>query len=476
MNDYKIIDSFDKPAKVIPRNGYSESDLLPEKPFSVRIKETFSREGIKKFIGNNIPGKNDSPKELIRKIIMDISFICLIASVIYLIIYYFNYRSQIIDSNNIISIVDKYDTIDEAELSDTWSDIKEQYPDVDYPEGMNIGFAELYAVNSDVAGRITIPGTNINTVFMQTNNNSYYLYKDFYGNSSRYGMVYANASCKLGKSGLSKNTIIYGHNTHDKLMFHQLLNYMSVDGYKKSPIVRLDTLYDTTYWKVFAVILTNVSSDLDNGNVFNCLYAEYGSDSSFMSVVSGIYKRSIIHTGIEVKSSDKILSLYTCYQDIFKGGRLIVFARQVRDGESNDVDTSKAYYNSNVLYPQAYYDAKKIDNPYFTGTTEPESEATTTSETTTAKNNSSESSETTTAKSGKTEKETTTLKNNSEGTTAEATTVKPQETTTNAPATEKPTDPPTEKPSETATEKPSEIPSVTEQPSSESNSSANAAA
>ena len=53
----------------------------------------------------------------------------------------------------------------------------------------------------------------------------------------------------------------------------------------------------------------------------------------------------------------------TCCYD-FSDARLVVVARQVRGGESTEVDTSLAQINSNPKYPQAYYDAANLDNPY----------------------------------------------------------------------------------------------------------------
>ena len=39
-------------------------------------------------------------------------------------------------------------------------------------------------------------------------------------------------------------------------------------------------------------------------------------------------------------------------------------ARLVRDGESSEVDTSKAVVNENQRFPQAWYDAKGNRNPF----------------------------------------------------------------------------------------------------------------
>ena len=80
--------------------------------------------------------------------------------------------------------------------------------------------------------------------------------------------------------------------------------------------------------------------------------------------MNGILDRSKIHTGVDVNTDDKILTLYTCYQSLFDGGRLVVFARQLRGGETEEINASKVYYNSNARFPQAYYDAKKMTNPF----------------------------------------------------------------------------------------------------------------
>ena len=83
----------------------------------------------------------------------------------------------------------------------------------------------------------------------------------------------------------------------------------------------------------------------------------------FIKYIEEINKRTLYHTGVDILPTDNILTLYTCCYD-FSDARLVVVARQVRGGESAEVDTSLAVYNTNPKYPQAYYDKKKIQNPY----------------------------------------------------------------------------------------------------------------
>lgn len=111
-------------------------------------------------------------------------------------------------------------------------------------------------------------------------------------------------------------------------------------------------------------MLTNSTSASDRGHLFSYLITDFSSTSDFQTMLNGISERTMIKTGVDVNTSDKILTLYTCYQDIFEGGRLVIFARLVREGESSEVDTSKAYFNHSARYPQAYYDQLGLANPY----------------------------------------------------------------------------------------------------------------
>ncbi|MBQ7637843.1 MAG: sortase, partial [Clostridia bacterium] len=321
----------------------------------------FSKEGFKRFAENNLPQKDDAAKEKVRKTVRAVSFVALVFSLIYLAFYYHNYRERIKFLKDSEDNVIELENIPDYELDDAWAMMRARYPDVDFPEGMNIKFANLYAISSDVVGWLKIENTDISTVLLQNRDDSYYLYRDIYGNHSRYGNPYVKADSAMGREGLGKNTIIYGHNTHDKLIFNKLENYMSVQGYLNAPIITLDTLYETTKWKIFAVMLTNADPADDGGNYFDYLYSSFPSDEAFMSKMEQIKARSMIHTGVDVQPGDKTLMLYTCYRTIFPSGRLVIVARQLREGESEAINTSLVYYDSSAKFPQAYYGKKNTE-------------------------------------------------------------------------------------------------------------------
>ena len=354
------INSFEEPARIIRRAGVPEETVVPAsigEAMRLSLKSRFSAEGFRRFRRDNIPMKGDKAGEIIRKIVRAVAFLLIVGGLVYYVFYYCNYRKQVALYDDFTDLMIEYADVPEVKLEKAWTDIKSKYPSVNFPEGMNIRYAPLYAINQDLVGWLRIPNTNISTALMQSEYSDYYLYKNFYKESSRYGVPFVDTNCRLTPGNTSKNIIIYGHNTHDGLMFHQLTKYMTVEGYKAAPVITLDTLYETSEWKIFAVMLTNSTSDMNNGNVFLYLYPDFSSETSFLSLVNDIYARSMIHTGVDVQAGDTILTLYTCYQNIFPGGRLVVFARRVRDGESAAVDTSGAYFNANAIFPQAYYDA-----------------------------------------------------------------------------------------------------------------------
>ncbi len=353
--------------------------------FAFFFKTRFSAESIHRKVKEILPQKGDGGREVARKIVRIISFLALAAAVIYLIVYFVRYETR--KRNDAAIDREMEQTLPADEVDNAWADIKAKYPDVEFPEGMNIKFANTYAINSDVVGYLRIAGekTNIGTILLQSkSDDNYYLYRDMYGKRSRYGNPFVKSTSSMAKSGLSQNTIIYGHNTHDGLMFHELENYMKVDGYLDAPIVTLDTLFEQTKWKIFAVILTNSTLEADNNYIFRYLYSTFDSKQHYTSVLNGILERSMIHTGVDVTAEDRILTLYTCYQTIFDGGRLVVFARQLRDGETEEINKSKVYYNGSARFPQAYYDARNMTNPFAQATEPTETETEPTSAVTTS--------------------------------------------------------------------------------------------
>ncbi len=243
------------------------------------------------------------------------------------------------------------------------SRLENEFPGVDFPEGMLAKYGQLYAANQDLRGWISIAGLDINLPVAQGVDNSYYLKKDIYGKYTTYGVPFFDYRMTDFRN-LHKNNVIYGHNMRsDDYIFGNLENYRTIDGFASAPVIECNTIYGDYTWFVYAVFITNSEAQDDNGYVLPYNFIDI-STSKFESYIEELDKRKLYTTGVDINANDKILTLSTCCYD-FNEARLVVVARLRRDGESVSVDTSKAVENPNPKFPQAYYDAnKKAVNPY----------------------------------------------------------------------------------------------------------------
>ncbi|MBD5130832.1 MAG: class B sortase [Ruminococcaceae bacterium] len=267
--------------------------------------------------------------------------------------------------------------------SSTSSSSSSEAPEEDYepayaptyytpPDYVQTDFRDLYSVNPDIVGWISI-GNWLDRPVMQSDDNEYYLTHDFYGNYSRMGSLYVNSGVKVTENGPT-NTIIYGHNDAGGSFFGGLPEYFNysvstgnwenISFYKNNPVVTYNTIYKNSRYKIFAGILVNVYEE--DGTVFPYHTARnFGGKSDFDNFVANVLDRStFINPDVDIQYGDRLLTLSTCMwgygtpslsESYDAHLRWVIFAREVRDGESASVDVSRAYANPDPLFHDAYY-------------------------------------------------------------------------------------------------------------------------
>lgn len=271
------------------------------------------------------------------------------------------------DASNLIidePTTEKDEPEEEVELTveQQWAKIKQEYPNVIFPANIQLKYAKLYAQNTDFVGYLSADGVKLNLPVVQTDNDEEYLKKNFYGQSTKYGCPFVTHLNSIDP--LDMNTVIFGHHMNNNTIFGTLDAYKSIEGFKKAPVITFNTLYKDYSWKIIAAFITNAYAKDDNGYLFQYYFTSLSSQERFSAYLNELSQRSLYDTGVDVLPTDKILTLSTCSHE-FTDARFVVVARLVRDGESTEVDTSKAVVNSSPRYPQAYYNAKKIkNNPY----------------------------------------------------------------------------------------------------------------
>ncbi len=212
--------------------------------------------------------------------------------------------------------------------------VQKKYPDVTFPADLNPAFGELYALNQDLVGWVSIPGTDFSYPVVQTDNDVFYQSHNFKKAASPYGTPFL--SSKNDASELDLNNVLYGKNSvKAPRVFGDLEAYRNADFFKKNPVIRYDTLNESYQFKVYGVFLTNSAPEQDNGYVFDYTVPNLG----------------------------KVLTLSTSVDD-FEGARLVVVARLVRDGEGKGIDETLVKKNKSPRYPQVWYDAAGKTNPF----------------------------------------------------------------------------------------------------------------
>ncbi len=313
------------------------------------------------------PCKGDGIAESVRKVIFDIAVVAFVVTGGTVV-------KQLIDEAWQSGVVDQG-------IVDSYKDDKEKPPEVIRGElnlkeeeieaieqekpGISYSFMELYNQNSDVIGWIRLGDSDnpvINYPVVQAADNKYYLTKNFLKQDSERGTIYADYRNVITQNDTSGNIILYGHNMwNGETMFAKLTRYY--DGrlhgesqdrlgfYKKYPTLTFNTLYENSEWKVFACVLFNTQENLGEVYPYNNVL-EFGNKNEFNSFILDLMDRSVLWTDVDLTYGDTILTLSTCYYPYGKENadtRCAVFARKVRDGESPEVDVSKAQVNNSPL-------------------------------------------------------------------------------------------------------------------------------
>ncbi|MBR4306359.1 MAG: class B sortase, partial [Ruminiclostridium sp.] len=199
-----------------------------------------------------IPWKGDGAVDVIRKLIFIISLIAFIVTAFPLLSdIYTMYRDEWVNK----------------QLQNIYN------PDVNgggvrNEAGILPSFEQLLDINPDTVGYLKIPGTAIDYPVVKSEDNDYYLFRDFYGNPNKSGTVMMDHKNVVSADKTSANLVLYGHNMAIGTFFAGLGEYWrtlydSYDGasiayYKEHPTIIFDTLYEQAEWKIFAIGLYNV--------------------------------------------------------------------------------------------------------------------------------------------------------------------------------------------------------------------------
>ncbi len=298
-----------------------------------------------RIIHKVFPNKNDSKKNIALKCIAIVAAVAIIVSGCYLAFYFGNLgiQNQVINQQRAIYDLNRYDYTTTT------------------TEGYLAKFSELKRQNNDLVGWITIAGTEVDNPVYQRDN-EFYLNHDVNGKANSYGSLFLDERCNVNPASCTQNQIIYGHNMRYGAMFGTLDEYRKINYYKEHPVITFDSLWEHREYKIFAIMITNDTTDDTFGYSFTPYRNDFVNQEDFLLWTEYCKQRSLFDTTVDVLPEDEVITLSTCCYD-FNEARFIIVARRVRENESSEVDVENAAVNKDVIYSREYYEKKKLKIP-----------------------------------------------------------------------------------------------------------------
>lgn len=181
-------------------------------------------------------------------------------------------------------------------------------------------FEKLKEINNDTVGWLTVNNTKIDYPVVQSTDNDYYLYRDYYKNKNRHGWIYMDYRNNI--EDLSDNTIIFGHNLANQKMFGTLRYVTNPTWYKKSSnqIITFNTTKENMSWQIISIYKIPVTNDY--------LIANFSSSEEKLKFLDMIVSRSIYDFNATYDESTKIITLSTCSNGSKE--RLVVHAKLIK--------------------------------------------------------------------------------------------------------------------------------------------------
>ena len=367
----------------LDKMGASASDFVSEK-HSEYADEKPKGNVLVRAASIIIPMKGDSKGEIARKIFLIVSLIVFIAALSYLIWEITGINSSYEQDKELGELAGSPYVDVEVDMNDYTVPPQVQNPittqvtgpgteDPEYTDltpvkntPLNINWQELWKINPDIKGWIKLTGTLINYPVLQSGDNDYYLYHDIYKNRSSSACIISSYLNTWDEN--DDNLVLFGHNMQAGTMFSYLVHYVPNDYskeplafYKVHPTIQLATPdgRNETY-KIFAGCYLNTQEN--RGEVFQYVNkTKFSSVDDFNNFILGVMDRSWFYTDVDLTYGDDILTLSTCSWPLGRAAcdtRWVVFARRVREGESETVDTTVAKRNYNPKLFTYWYQAR----------------------------------------------------------------------------------------------------------------------
>lgn len=123
----------------------------------------------------------------------------------------------------------------------------------------HINWQYLNTVNKDIIGWIQIDGTKINYPILK-DNDLYYLKHSYNNEINSNGSIFTNTERPFN----NEETIIYGHNMRNGLMFSEIGNYMYKDFFETHKNIIIYTPTQNYVGEIFSIYSISINEEINN--------------------------------------------------------------------------------------------------------------------------------------------------------------------------------------------------------------------
>ena len=171
--------------------------------------------------------------------------------------------------------------------------------------------------NEEIIGTLKIPGTTLDTVLVQGEDNDFYLNHAIDKKYNIYGSIYLDYRINT----TDRKLIFYGHNSKNLITeFKELEKFLDWNFFNENQHIHLVTDAGRELYQIFSVMV--VTDNRHTMITFN--------DKGYSDHLKWMKENSIYDTLVDVESFDKIITLQTCYYEPLDSF-LIVNAKKIGD-------------------------------------------------------------------------------------------------------------------------------------------------
>lgn len=178
--------------------------------------------------------------------------------------------------------------------------------------------ASFLVRNPDFAGWLTVPGTNIDYPYVRSKDNAEYLNLSFDRKPSALGTIFMDYRNLGGFT--DRHLILYGHNSKNGTMFHELVKFHDKEFLKAHGEIRITDLYVQKTYRVISVYEISAND--------YTLPVDFSAPPAFAAYLADLLQRSLHPLEGKLPPDAKLLTLVTCSYGV-NNGRTIVHAVEV---------------------------------------------------------------------------------------------------------------------------------------------------